>query len=160
MAGLRALIAGFAAWVGGGLCFMAAAEPPPLEAYGANPELLEITISPDGDRYGLFRNIDGTPYLQVIDAQGNSVALMDASNVRARGSYFANNDTMVLFASQRERIFGYCGDFEYSAAMGFIIEKKKAYQLLKRTDLYPAQSGLGRIVGMSAYGQYACMPAL
>jgi dipeptidyl aminopeptidase/acylaminoacyl peptidase len=159
MAGLRALIAGFAAWVGGGLGLVAAAGPPPLEAYGDLPKVREISISPDGTRLGVFREAAGKDILQVIDRQGNFIAGLDTSEVRGRGSYFASNDAMVLRASERETMFGYRGDFEYSASFGFTLDDGKVTQLLRRADLHPAQSGLGRIVGMSADGRLAFMPA-
>lgn len=137
----------------------AAAAPPPLEAYGDLPAIRQITLSPDGQRVGLLKDMSGEEVLQVITRTGATVTAASTANVRARNSYFANNDAIVLRASERKQIIGYRGDIQYSASFGYTLETGEIVQLLSRTDLYPAQSGLGKIVGLSPDGVYAFMPA-
>lgn len=61
-------------------------------------------------------------------------------------------------ASETTRIIGYGGRLEYSASFSYLLDSKKIVQLLTKTDhLYPAQEGLGRIVGGD--GDDVLMPA-
>ena len=149
------------------LVFTARAEPPSLEAYSSLPTIHSISISPDGTRLALIRSEGASQALIVLDQTLSPIAQVNVENLRPRDAYFASNDAIILLVSERQNVSTYqtshgsriLGDFEYSTAFGFVISENKATQLLSRNKLFLAQSGLGKVVGISADGQHALMPA-
>jgi dipeptidyl aminopeptidase/acylaminoacyl peptidase len=151
-AGLIAVLAAMA--------FPAAAKPP-LEAFGDAPEIRAMDLSPDGQRVAFISRIKNVDYLVMHEfATKTSKPLVAVDEIRARAVNFIDNNYIVLIASSTERFYGFRGRLEYSAAFAYSISTGKIIQLLARTDrLFPAQSGLGRIVGMHPDGKHVYMPA-
>ncbi|PQA87491.1 alpha/beta hydrolase family protein [Hyphococcus luteus] len=140
-----------------------AAEPPPLEVYGSLPSIRSLAISPSGERIVFLRHEGEQEYAAVFDFTKNElIAAADTSNIKARGVFFISDDYAILRVSQTERMYGFRGEFEYSAAFSWNLVTGEIKQLLRyEDDLFPAQSGLGRIVGRlrGADEDYVFMPA-
>ncbi|MGF1543661.1 MAG: alpha/beta hydrolase family protein [Parvularculaceae bacterium] len=79
--------------------------------------------------------------------------------MKARSVRFVSDDFVVVTASDTKRLW-YTDKFEYSGAYAYDIKKNKLRSLLRGTDeLFPAQSGLGRIVGRVDGEPRVFMPA-
>jgi dipeptidyl aminopeptidase/acylaminoacyl peptidase len=133
---------------------------PPMEAFGDAPEIRLMELSPDGSRVTYLLRQDGKDVVVVHDlATSTRKGLSAVSDSRPRGLQFVGNNYVVLIASTDTRVF-YSGRFEYSSAFAFNLATGKNIQLLRNTnELYPAQSGLGNIVGVDPDGQHVFMPA-
>ncbi|WP_317929994.1 alpha/beta hydrolase family protein [Halioxenophilus sp. WMMB6] len=144
-------------------CFCSAAYAAELEAFGQLPGVKSFSISPDGQRYTWIANQEGEePVLMVYDAIHKTLigGLRLAGDAKARYVYFATNDFIILSASDTLHIRGYLGRLEYSGAYAYHIPSKEIHQLFDKTKgLYPAQSGLGNIIGINTEQSYAYMPA-
>lgn len=146
-----------------GVIFLASgafAGEPAIEAYGRLAGVRQVSISPDGQRYSYLSESDGEGLLGVVKIDGEFERAYRTTGLKVRDAYFVDKDHIVLLASDTLKIGGYSGRLEYSAALALPLEKRKIIRLLQNTDdLYPAQSGLGQIVGVSADGQSVFMPA-
>ncbi len=122
---------------------------PPLEAYGELPFVRQMAISPDGATVAFVSRHDGKDVVTTLDVATLTVEQrMAIEEIATRDLWFTDNDHVVFIASDPTRIFGFRGELEYSAAFSVNIRKNELATLLRHTkDLYPAQSGLGRIVG-------------
>lgn len=81
-----------------------------------------------------------------------------AGGIKARNVYFASPDFAILRGSETTRRYTR-NKYEVSGAFSFDLKTRKVTQLGKDVeDLYPAQSGYGRIVGLSDDGKYEYMP--
>jgi dipeptidyl aminopeptidase/acylaminoacyl peptidase len=138
-----------------------AAAKPPIEAFGDVAEIRSMDLSPDGSRVAFIQRIDGVDFLVNYEfATKTGKPLVSVADIRARSVQFAGNNFILLRASKNQRLFGYRGTHEFSAAFAYDLSKNKIVQLLSRTEkLYPAQSGLGRIVGIDPGGKHVYMPA-
>lgn len=134
---------------------------PPLEAFGDVPEIRAMELSPDGSRVAYIQRLNGVDTLVIHDfATQESRGLAKVTDIRARHVEFVGNDYVILVASTDRRIAGFRGRHEFSAAFAFNLKTGKFVQLLRNTEnIYPGQSGLGRIVGMEPNGTHVLMPA-
>ncbi len=134
---------------------------PPLEAFGEQADIRSAEISPDGKHIAFLQRIKDIDYVLVHSFEtGKTTALANSEGVRARDVSFAGNDHVVAVASQVARHMNFRGRWENSAAFAISLKTKKMVQLLKRTDgLWPAQGGLGQMIGMDPKGEYVFMPA-
>ena len=138
------------------------AQQPALEVYGALPSKRDLSLSPTGSRFAYFQaDTDGQEAAFAIDlATGQALGGVNTSDVRARTMHFATEDHLILRASKNTQMFGFKGRFDFSAAFSYNLKTKKIRQLLRGTEeLFPAQSGLGRIVGVDPEKGVAFMPA-
>ncbi|MEL7285664.1 MAG: S9 family peptidase, partial [Pseudomonadota bacterium] len=133
---------------------------PPLEAYGALPQIGSAELSPDGTKVAAIANIgDGTRAI-VIELSGGVSQQIGIERSKARGIDFYDNEHIILRASTTTHTYGFRGEYEYSGAFSINIDSLETNQLLYRArDLYPAQGGLGRIVGRSDKPGKVLMPA-
>ena len=138
-----------------------AQESPPLEAYGALPEISSLTISPNGELFAYRQTNSETDAVVVVDfEQKELLGGIDVSSVRPREVLFIDNDTLLLVASDTVRAFGYRDSWEHSNAYIFNVQENTLFRLLDRADgLFPAQTGLGRVVGRTPSGDRIFMPA-
>lgn len=134
---------------------------PPVEDYGLLPEYRSITISPDGKHYAYIRRIDKKDYFILHNTIENKmVGAFDAREYNARRVYFVTDNHVILLMGKRQRLVSYRGEWEHSGAIVYDIESKKLEPLLNRNDdIHPAQSGLGRIVGVNREKNLVYMPA-
>lgn len=139
----------------------AAQAKPPLEAFGDVPSIRLMQLSPDGTKVAYLQRQNDEDILFVYDfATKTPKALTRISTIRARYLRFLGNDRVVLVASKDTRTIGFIGRYEYSAAFSFDLNTGKYIQLLDRTpDIFPAQAGIGRIVGVDKNGKSVYMPA-
>ena len=132
---------------------------PPVEAYGALPTIRSMALSPDGQRVAFIRRQGAMEALHVYDFKEGVLGGVRTDNIKAGWVFFAGPNHVILSASKTTQMVGYRGRFEFSAAFSYDIEKDNIRQLLaKPEDLYPAQSGLGDIVGVSPDGGHVFMP--
>lgn len=137
----------------------AQAPQPPIEAYGQLPTVIDADVSPDGKRVALVMNSEHGPRLVIYEAGKGVTKSADASAVKTNAVFFADNDTVIIRASEATRTWGFRGAYEYSAAIAINLETGKTNQLLAgEKSLFPAQGGLGKIVGRLDDGQLL-MPA-
>jgi len=137
-----------------------AQEPAPIEAYGELPSIRSMAISPDGNKLAYLMSRGEDEAVIVYDYTTDSSAASDTTAVKARGVDFASPGHVLVSASETTRIIGYQGRLEYSAAFSIRLEDGRIRQLLRGEDsLYPAQSGLGRIIGYHDEPKRALMPA-
>ncbi|MAN45707.1 MAG: S9 family peptidase [Hyphomonas sp.] len=134
---------------------------PPLEEYGDLPSIRMMDMSPDGKLIGFIRRHDGNDLLAIYNVEtGQTEYKIQVSDVSARGIWFADNEHLIISASDRKWLYGYEGDFEYSAAFSYNIKTGDLKPLLRgNRDLWPAQEGLGRIIGYSNKPDHVYMPA-
>ncbi|WP_306251800.1 S9 family peptidase [Parvularcula sp. IMCC14364] len=135
-----------------------AAALPPIEAYGELPFISDVSISPDGEKLAYLANVDGIDLMSVFKLGEGTIMAVNTDNTNARYVRFANDRYAIVGASEATRAYG--GRFDYSAAFSVNLEKQDFVQLLRTNDeLYPAQSGLGKIVGHVAGEDRVFMPA-
>lgn len=102
-----------------------------VEAYGKLPERSLLTISPDASRMAYRDTKDGRDVIIVIDlVQNKVIAAADASAVSPTSLYFIDNDRLILRTVSNNRLRGYRGTHEISAAYSFSLSTKKIIQLL------------------------------
>jgi dipeptidyl aminopeptidase/acylaminoacyl peptidase len=84
------------------VCPLAEAQnPPPLEAFAALPAMQSPSISPNGKRLAFIAQADAGSFVLVSDVETRAVgAAVDVSLMKPRGVVWANDDTLVLFASE------------------------------------------------------------
>ncbi|MEL6857897.1 MAG: S9 family peptidase [Pseudomonadota bacterium] len=144
------------------LSFSAAAEypKPPLEAYGALPQVQSAEISPDGTKVAVIANLPTGTRLIVFETDGSITHQFGVEESKARGIRFYDNEHVIMRASETTRTFGFRGEYEYSGAFSINLETLDVVQLLSRTKgMFPAQSGLGWIAGRGAKPGEVLMPA-
>ena len=133
---------------------------PSLESYGALPQISSAEISPDGTKVATIYNLDGGQRMVVFSLIGDAPIQVGLNNMKARGVSFYDNEHVILRASDTTRTRGFRGEYEFDAAISISLEDNKTRQLLLGTqDLFPAQSGLGRIVGRAEDPGTIYMPA-
>lgn len=134
---------------------------PPLEAYGALAQISDAELSPDGTKVAAIANVPGGTRMIVFRLDGGGISdPIGIENLKARGVEFFDNRHVILRASETKTTFGFRGEYEYSGAFAIDIETNDIKTLLKSTrELFPAQSGLGRIVGRGPNEGEILMPA-
>ena len=151
----------FALWAISSLHGISAAELAPLESYGNLPVISHMALSPDGTRVA-FRHVQGDKDFVFVReiGTGKLVGGADVSEVKPRYLYFLDDQTVLLVVSHTmHEVFGRKA-FENSAAFVLDVSTNQIHALLEHAkDLYPAQTGLGRVIGRSADGQVLYMPA-
>ena len=138
----------------------AAQQPPPLEAYGALPEVNNVAISPNGGLVAYRQTDEEQDAVIVIDV--DRMQFLGGINVEAvkpRDVYFVDDETLLLVASDTVRSFAVRGPWENSAAFIYNIPDDNLFRLLQRADDLVPQEGLGRVVGRTASGDRLFMPA-
>ncbi len=133
---------------------------PPIEAYGELPEIGSVALSPDGRHFAYLTRKGGETFFAVAESGGKLIGGARAGELKAQTVWFASNDHVVMIASETARLAGFRGKWEHSGAVSYHIGTKKMQVLMKGTDdLFPAQSGLGDIVGRLGETTSVFMPA-
>jgi len=138
-----------------------ASEPPPLEVYGRLPMMDLFELSPDGSRGASRVTYGGRDLIVAIDMATNEfLSGVDAAEVNPRWLRFANEEKIILVAGKTVRTRAVRSAFDYSFAYAFDIKSKDVRALLRKApDLYPYQSGLGRVIGRDPATNTIYMPA-
>ena len=156
------VLAVLAAWLGLGFnTANAEVTHPPLEAYGDLPSIRYMDSSPDGSKVAYVQRHEGADYVALFDTVTKErTYLLNIDEVETRGVFFADSENIIIRASDTKFVPGYRGEFLYSGAYGYNLKTKKLKFLLRGTDnIYPAQGGLGKIVGHDDESGYIFMPA-
>ena len=144
----------------GGISAHAEYPKPALDAYGALPQISSAEISPDGTKVAAIANIGNSTRAIIVEIGVGVKTQIGVEKAKARGISFYDNDHIILRASETISTFGVRNDYEYSGAFAIDLETLDINQLLIRTrELYPAQSGLGRIAGRGKKPGDVLMPA-
>jgi len=133
---------------------------PGLEAYGKLPLISSAEMSPDGSKIATIVNSDQGTRLVVFNPSGGVIKQIGIAKTKARGVSFYGNQHVVLTVSQTTRTLGFKGEYEFSGSFAISLDDDKIITLLKGTKgLFPAQSGLGDIVGRGSKPDEVLMPA-
>ncbi|HRJ02719.1 MAG TPA: prolyl oligopeptidase family serine peptidase [Hyphomonas sp.] len=149
-----------------GLLLMAAslpaadAEPAPLDVYGSLPLFSDAELSPDGSRVAAIANTRSDSRMMVLSRDGQLIRQIAVESIKPRGVAFYDNDHLLAFVSDTKSLFGLRGKLEFSGAYSVNLTEGAPVPLLYKTkDLFPAQSGLGRIIGRGGKSGTVLMPA-
>lgn len=138
----------------------AQSENPPLEAYGRMPLISSAEMSPDGTKIATIANAQEGSRLIVFSYSGEVIKQVGIADMKARGVTFYGNDHVILNVSDTTKTRGFKGEYEFSGSFAVSLKDNKITALLKGTKgIFPAQSGLGRIVGEGAKSDEVMMPA-
>jgi dipeptidyl aminopeptidase/acylaminoacyl peptidase len=84
---------------------IAAAQPPPLSAFAVLPEMQSPAISPDGKRYAFIAHVAERSLLYAAQLDTNQAdAVINVINADSRAVTWANDDTLILLASETETL--------------------------------------------------------
>ena len=134
---------------------------PPLEAYGRLPEYDMYELSPSG-KFGATRlTAAGRDLVVVFDVDTSAfVSGADAEKVNPRSLRFIDDSQLVLVAGRTVKALAVRNSFDYSSAYALNVATDEIRVLLRRAEeLYPYQSGLGRIIGSDPESSTVFMPA-
>lgn len=144
------------------VCCSCAYAQPSIDSYGALPTIQDMAVSPNGELIA-FRNVTATEdILRVLSLkESKMLAAVDVSLVKPRRVFFVNDRQVLLLVEENRRVQRFRGRFDVSTLFSLDIESGKIRQLLTPGDgvVFPGQSGLGKIVGVSPDGNYVYMPA-
>jgi dipeptidyl aminopeptidase/acylaminoacyl peptidase len=97
----RGLLAVLTLW----LVPLATAQPPPAAAFAALPAVQSPAISPDGQRIAYIARTGGGTFVYAVQLANNQAdAIVGVDPSRARAVVWANNDTLILLASETETV--------------------------------------------------------
>ena len=131
------------------------------EIYGKLPEVSQFAISPAGRYVGYRVSTADAEVIAILDVETRQfVASAGTDAVKPRNLYFIDDENLLLFVSNTTRSTRVRGAWENSAAWLLNVSDQSLRQLLNEAKgLYSAQSGLGRVVGVSPDGGDVYMPA-
>lgn len=135
---------------------------PSLQDYGTLPAVSMVEISPNGNFVAFRKVVDDKDILVVTSlSEKKNVMMLDISKIQPQGILFINNEQLFFVVSETQRVAGFRGKIDTSTAFILDIKTQKIRQLLIPGDdrIYPGQSGLGRLTGISSDGEYVFMPA-
>ena len=134
--------------------------PPPIEAYGSLPLFTDAEISPDGQRIAAIANFPSGQRVVVLGRDGKTIRQIAVEEIKPRDVQFFDNDHVIASLSKTTRTVGFKGRYEASGAFSIDLKGGAPVGLLQWTDgLFPAQTGLGRIVGRAGKPGHVLMPA-
>jgi acetyl esterase/lipase len=140
---------------------LAQATQPPLEAYGELPTVRMMTLSPDGRMVAFVIRRGGQDVITTYDVETHELKdRMGVDNISTRDIWFADDDHLILNVSDAKFLIGYRGAFEYSLSYSLNLKTNTSKPLLSGSeDIYAAQSGLGKIIGLDRASGQVLMPA-
>ena len=133
---------------------------PPIEAFGELPAVRSMALSPDGGMAAYIYHNDKGEFLIVYRFGEGMIGAADTDKVKAHSVYFMDLRHVILTASKTVRSISFRGRWEKSAAFSYSLDTKKITLLPKKDKLlYPAQEGMGEIVGVYGDGEEVFIPA-
>jgi dipeptidyl aminopeptidase/acylaminoacyl peptidase len=128
---------------------------PPLEAFGDQPTIRAMQISPDGARLAFINLTGGKEMLVLVDlATGKRTNLIDATNIKARSIRFINEDYVLLYGSKSLNARPSRDLAEMSGAFSVNLKTAKAEQLLPAGETGLLQSGVGDVLAVDKDGKH------
>jgi dipeptidyl aminopeptidase/acylaminoacyl peptidase len=158
------LIASAAALAAAGLAVATVIAPayakPPLAAFGDQPTVRAMEISPDGKTLAYIQLIGEKEMFVLMDlATGKRTNLIDASNIKARAITFIGTDYALLHGSKTIRP-GDSGELaEMGGAFAVNLKTAKANQLLPAGSNGILQGGVGDILAVTPDGRNVYLDA-
>ncbi|WP_339075107.1 alpha/beta hydrolase family protein [Teredinibacter turnerae] len=142
------------------VCSLAQAVPS-IEEYGKLPEISRIELSPSGKLIAFRKNVDGKDYFIVFSlADWKKIAAIDITERNPRKIEFIDDNNVLLVVSDELRIGGFVGVNTISTAYRLELDSGNIDQLLTLGNkIFPAQGGLGRVVGYSEDRSHIYMTA-
>jgi dienelactone hydrolase len=102
----------------------AAAEPPPLEAYGLLPAFEDAALSPSGQRIAAVVTLGGERVLLFLDAEFNVLHSTAVGDLKLRGLDWIGEEAVLLMTSETEGLGrGFTAD-RYEAYRAMIVPAK------------------------------------
>ncbi len=134
---------------------------PSIDDYGALPQITKVSLSPSGDLVAFRKVENGGDFVVIVSRQDQKVVgVVNVSKITPRDIYFVSESELILVASTFTRIHGFWGRHDVSTAFVYNLNHNKIKPLLELDgDVYPGQTGLGKIVGISPDHQWVYMPA-
>ena len=131
-----------------------------IEDYTRLPERENVSISPDGNKVVFQQNKDGKRVAVLFDIENRKLLkAFDLQQLKARTPYFLTNNNVIFGVSEVTRLVG-IKTYDYSMAHNYDIKADKLRTTLVLGEgIYEGQTGLGRVIGVSADEEYAYMPA-
>lgn len=139
-----------------------ASAAPTLTDYGTLPAVSMVSISPNGDLLAFRKIVDNKDLLVVTSlSERKQLVMLDITRIQPKSLFFLNNTQVYLLATEYKRVKGFRGKFDTSTGFVVDVRSKDIRQLLipGEDKIYPGQTGLGRILGISEDGDHAFMPA-
>lgn len=132
-----------------------------LNDYGSLPNVGMVAISPNGHLIAFRKVTDAQDAVYIVSIKDKKQVLaLDVSSIQPESIYFFNDDQVFLRASKFTRVEGFRGKFDLSTGFVLNLSDKKIRQLLiPGEQILAGQTGLGNVVGVTADGKYALMPA-
>ena len=132
-----------------------------VEDYGMLPNIKSVSISPDGKHYAFIKEVDDGTIFAIVNVNENKmVGGANSGDLKARSIYFATNEHVIISASKKNRSMRIRGAWEQNTSVVFNLKTKKLLPIHKRVkNLFIAQGGLGRIVGVNSKENIVYMPA-
>jgi len=133
---------------------------PPLSAYGELPNVDRMDIAPDGNHFAYVLR-DGDAEALVIFKKGQGIsggAKIEKGKIRRVS--FAGPNHVILQASLAVKQQWVRGKYEFSSAAAYNVNTNKLQRLLRYApDIYNAQTGAGRVIGLHKGHDEIFMPA-
>lgn len=121
-----------------------AAEPPPLAAYGALPEVEDAAISPDGSKIVVLATLEGIRSLLFYESDMTFIKQMSVGELKVRSFRWIGNDRILLLTSQTEDLWGFTTDkAEFTVAQVIPIAKNAEVQTVFGRDKNLSQAVFG-----------------
>lgn len=131
-----------------------------IEDYTRLPERENVSISPDGNKVVFQQNTDGKRVAVLFDIENREMLkAFDLQQLKAQAPYFLTNNNVIFRVSEVTRVVG-TRSYDYSMAHNYDIKADKLRTTLVLGEgIWKGQTGLGRVIGVSADEEYAYMPA-
>lgn len=132
-----------------------------INNYGQLPRYRSLAISPDGKHISYIERGPDYDMFIVKDIETKETIFAGKiTDFKARSTSFVTNKHVLFLGSDTILAWGALTSHEQSGALVYNIETGRFYPLLQGIkDIYPAQTGLGSIVGLNAEDESVYMPA-
>lgn len=124
------------------------------------PLISSAEMSPDGTKIATIVNAENGSRLVIFSAAGEIIKQVGIADMKARHVSFYDNNHPILNVSETTKARGFRNEYEFSGSFAVSLDNDKIVALMNYTkELYPAQSGLGTIIGRGSKSDEVLMPA-
>jgi len=135
---------------------------PPVEAFGAMPEIQDIALSPDGNHVAYLMHRDGKDVMLVraLNKPKAKPIGLDVSKIKPRSVNWANDRYVLLYASKTVATTVFrASKIEFGAVFSYDITTNRVRQLLNHSKELGINSSLGSISRILPDEDVVMMPA-
>lgn len=138
-----------------------------VEKYGKLPAVSRVAISPNG-KYFAYRRVEGDKDAVLVYSleERKLVNGVDVASIDPHRVYFASDDILILVVSEFKDLMRFRGASDISTAFTYSFKEGKLKALMspgqglaRGASIYPNQTGMGRVLGLSADSRSVYMPA-